>query len=129
MHIEGPAKAFSYSAKKATPHPSLSELKQKVSRFSHVRNRPRLSRFRAVRLRRGFQNQSICGQNCPIGCEAGGGEWGRLREGPFPSVFKEGWLRFNKKFPFLSDADGVVSKRSHNLLINIRVRHLIFAGI
>src|SRR5215831_10325424 len=50
MHIEGPAKAFSFSAKKATPHPSLSELKQMVSRFSHVRNRPRLSRFRAVRL-------------------------------------------------------------------------------
>ena len=29
---------------------------------------------------------------------------------PFPSVFKEGWLRLNKKIPFLSGADGVVSK-------------------
>jgi len=28
----------------------------------------------------------------------------------FLSVFKEGWLRLNKKFPFLSGADGVVSK-------------------
>jgi hypothetical protein len=27
---------------------------------------------------------------------------------PFPSVFKEGWLRLNKKIPFLSGADGVV---------------------
>src|SRR5215475_958069 len=33
----------------------------------------------------------------------------------FPSVFKEGWLRLNKKVPFLS-ADGVVSKRSRSLL-------------
>jgi hypothetical protein len=24
----------------------------------------------------------------------------------FPSVFKEGWLRLNKKIPFLSGADG-----------------------
>ena len=30
--------------------------------------------------------------------------------GLFPSVFKEGWLRLNKKNPFLSGADGVVSK-------------------
>jgi hypothetical protein len=28
---------------------------------------------------------------------------------PLPSVFKEGWLRINKKLPFLSGADGVVS--------------------
>jgi len=28
----------------------------------------------------------------------------------FPSVFKEGWLRLNKKVPFLSGADEVVSK-------------------
>jgi hypothetical protein len=28
----------------------------------------------------------------------------------FPSVFKEGWLRLNKKVPFLSGADGVVSR-------------------
>jgi hypothetical protein len=28
---------------------------------------------------------------------------------PFPSVFNEGWLRLNKKIPFLSGADGVVS--------------------
>jgi hypothetical protein len=29
---------------------------------------------------------------------------------PIPSVFKEGWLRLNKKVPFLSGGDGVVSK-------------------
>src|SRR5215475_1892091 len=32
----------------------------------------------------------------------------------FPSVFKEGWLRLNKKIPFLSSADGVVSKFQQN---------------
>src|SRR5215813_1900329 len=32
----------------------------------------------------------------------------------FPSVFKEGWLRFNKRVPFLSGADGVVSKFQQN---------------
>src|SRR5215467_14719299 len=42
----------------------------------------------------------------------------------FPSVFKEGWLRLNKKVPFFSGADGVVRKRSRSL-INIRVAHLI----
>jgi len=47
----------------------------------------------------------------------------------FPSIFKEGWLRLNKTVPFLSGADGVVSKRSRSLLINIRVAHLIFVGI
>ena len=47
----------------------------------------------------------------------------------FPSVFKEGWLRLNKKAPFLRGADGVVSKRSRSLLINIRVAHLFFVGI
>ena len=41
-----------------------------------------------------------------------------------PSVFKEGWLRLNKKV--LSGADGVVSKRSRSLRINIREAHLIF---
>ena len=48
-----------------------------------------------------------------------------------PSVFKEGWLRcaINKKIPFLSGADGVVSKRSRSLLINIRVAHLILLEI
>src|SRR5262245_36033677 len=45
--------------------------------------------------------------------------------GSFPSVFKEGWLRLKKKVPFLSGADGVVSKRSRSLLLNIRVAHLI----
>jgi hypothetical protein len=30
-------------------------------------------------------------------------------EALFPSVFKEGWLRLNKKLPFFSGADGVVS--------------------
>src|SRR5215475_4821707 len=34
-----------------------------------------------------------------------------------PCVFKEGWLRLNKKIPFLTGADGVVSKRSRRLLI------------
>jgi len=32
----------------------------------------------------------------------------------FPSVFKEGWLRLDKKVPFLSGADGVVSKFEQN---------------
>jgi len=45
-----------------------------------------------------------------LGCETG----------PFPSVFKEGWLRLNKKVPFLSGADGVVCKRSRSLLIDTR---------
>ena len=43
----------------------------------------------------------------------------------FPSVFKEGWLRLNKKIPFLNGADGVVSKRSRSFLIDIRVAHFI----
>ena len=34
--------------------------------------------------------------------------------GSFPSVFKEGWLRLNKKIPFLSGADGVVSNFKQN---------------
>jgi len=33
-----------------------------------------------------------------------------VRASPFPSVFKEGWLRLNKKIPFLSGVNGVVSK-------------------
>jgi len=28
---------------------------------------------------------------------------------PIPLLFKEGWLRLNKKIPFLTGADGVVS--------------------
>ena len=35
------------------------------------------------------------------------------------------WLRLNTKVPFLSGADGVVSKGSRSLLIDIRVAHLI----
>src|SRR5215467_6196022 len=35
----------------------------------------------------------------------------------FPSVFKEGWLRFNKNVTFRSGADGEVSKGSRSLLI------------
>ena len=35
--------------------------------------------------------------------------------GSFPSVFKEGWLRLNKKIPFLSGADGVVSNFKKNM--------------
>jgi len=46
----------------------------------------------------------------------------------FPSFFKEGWLRLIKKVPFLNGADGVVSKRSRSLLMDIRVAHLIFVG-
>ena len=34
----------------------------------------------------------------------------------FPSVFKEGWLRLNKKIPFLSGADGVVSNFKQNMV-------------
>ena len=33
---------------------------------------------------------------------------------PVPSVFKEGCLRLNKKIPFLSGADGVVSHFKQN---------------
>jgi len=41
------------------------------------------------------------------------------REGPveaglIPLLFKEGWLRLNKKIPFLIGADGVVSKFRQN---------------
>jgi len=35
---------------------------------------------------------------------------GQLLSNLDSSVFKEGWLRHQKKFPFLSGADGVVSK-------------------
>jgi hypothetical protein len=37
-----------------------------------------------------------------------------MTPGPVPSVFKEGWLRLNKKIPFLSSADGVVSHFKQN---------------
>ena len=33
---------------------------------------------------------------------------------PIPLLFKEGWLRLNKKIPFLSGADGVVIKFKQN---------------
>jgi hypothetical protein len=33
---------------------------------------------------------------------------------PSPLLFKEGWLRLNKKIPFLSGADGVVSNFKQN---------------
>src|SRR5215470_3256266 len=39
----------------------------------------------------------------------------------FPSVFKEGWLRLNKKAPFLSGADGVVSKFQQKLRCATRI--------
>src|SRR5215472_4368219 len=54
-------------------------------------------------------------QNCTTGCDAGGRGWVGCETGPFPSVFKEGWLRLNKKVPFLSGADGVVSKFQQKL--------------
>ena len=40
-------------------------------------------------------------------------EWDGVgfERGSFPSVFKEGWLRLNKKIPFLSGADGVVRNK------------------
>ena len=34
--------------------------------------------------------------------------------GPIPLLFKEGLLRLNKKIPFLSGADGVVSNFKQN---------------
>ena len=34
--------------------------------------------------------------------------------GPFPSVFKEGWLRLDKKVPFLSGADGWLVNSNKN---------------
>ena len=52
-----------------------------------------------------------------------------MRDWSIPLLFKEGRLRLNKKVPFLSGADGVVSKRSRSILINIRAAHLIFLGI
>jgi hypothetical protein len=38
-----------------------------------------------------------------------------MTPGPVPSVFKEGWLRLNKKIPFLSGADGVVGNFKQKL--------------
>ena len=43
---------------------------------------------------------------------------------PFPSVSKEGCLRLNKKIPFRSGADGVVSK-SRVASLHARVAFLI----
>ena len=37
-----------------------------------------------------------------------------MTSSPIPSVFKEGWLRLNKKILFLSSADGVVSNFKQN---------------
>ena len=54
---------------------------------------------------------------------------GWLRDGSIPLRFQGGVAApLIKKIPFLSGADGVVSKRS-SLLIDIRVAHLIFVGI
>ena len=39
----------------------------------------------------------------------------------FPSVFKEGWLRLNKKVPFLSGADGVVRKFQQKIRCATRI--------
>src|SRR5215813_4020439 len=39
----------------------------------------------------------------------------------FPSVFKEGWLRLNKKVPFLNGADGVVSKFQQRIRCATRI--------
>src|SRR5215467_2315875 len=44
-----------------------------------------------------------------------------LEASSFPSVFKEGWLRLNKKVPFLSGADGVVSKFQQKLRCATRI--------
>jgi hypothetical protein len=40
--------------------------------------------------------------------------YGSFRSELIPLLFKEGWLRLNKKIPFLSGADGVVSKFKQN---------------
>src|SRR5215470_15003001 len=78
-------------------------------------------------------------QNCPTGCEMSGcGAHKHLVSGEclsqaisksmtaleaisFPSVFKEGWLRLNKKVPFLSGADGVVGKFQQKLRCATRI--------
>ena len=53
----------------------------------------------------------------------------RCRSELIPLRFsRRGGCASTKNFPFLSGADGVVSKRSRSLLINIRVAHLIFVG-
>src|SRR5215475_15535469 len=44
-----------------------------------------------------------------------------LEASSFPSVFKEGWLRLNKKVPFLSGADVVVSKFQRKLRCATRI--------
>jgi hypothetical protein len=51
----------------------------------------------------------------PVGCEPG----------PFPSFSRRGGCAI-KKIPFLSGADGVVSKGSRSLLIDARAALLIF---
>jgi|SRR5215475_8814329 len=59
----------------------------------------------------------------------GGGDGLVARRLHSPPFSRRGGCATNKKIPFLSGADGVVSKRSRSLLINTRVAHLIFVGI
>src|SRR5215475_6438622 len=65
-------------------------------------------------------------QNCPTGCEMSGCGAHKhlntaLEASSFPSVFKEGWLRLNKKAPLLRDADGVVRKFQQKLRCATRI--------
>ena len=65
-------------------------------------------------------------QNCPTGCEMSGCGAHKhlitaLEASSFPSVFKEGWLRLNKKVPLLRGADGVVRKFQQKLRCATRI--------
>src|SRR5215813_14257313 len=56
----------------------------------------------------------------------GGGDGLVARRVHSPPFSRRGGCAIYKKIPFLSGADGVVSKRSRSLLMNIRVAHLNF---
>src|SRR5215831_13741702 len=78
-------------------------------------------RFRLMRkYARKDQEVNIGKQNCPTR-EAISKSMTALEASSFPSVFKEGWLRLNKKAPFLSGADGVVSKFQQKLRCATRI--------
>jgi hypothetical protein len=48
---------------------------------------------------------------------------------PSPLLFKEGTLRLNEMIPFLSGADGVVSKMSRSCLMNGRAERAPIAAV
>src|SRR5215475_39018 len=50
----------------------------------------------------------------PVQRPLGRGEWGGCETGPFPSFSRRGGCAINKKIPFLSGADGVVSNLKQN---------------